>query len=155
MTLRTTMSDEELATWLARRRAKREPQRIWVLLGDPGVDCPQLSDALEPLRETCEVDLLEAGDRAERVANATAFEQPPNVLVFGDMHVILQDALVMGLCRRKDVRRVLVSTHRNDDLMEAAREFCTVDSHLILPECSPDLPVEICKAAGIDPSILS
>ena len=88
-------------------------------------------------------------------ANATAFEQPPNVLVFGDMHVILQDALVMGLCRRKDVRRVLVSTHRNDDLMEAAREFCTVDSHLILPECSPDLPVEICKAAGIDPSILS
>jgi hypothetical protein len=57
----------------------------------------------------------------------------PHVVLFGDMHVLLEDNLLQTVANRPGVHRVLVSTHDNPELVLSARQFCGFDRHLILP----------------------
>jgi hypothetical protein len=69
-------------------------------------------------------------------------EHPPWVIVFGGMHVILEDPLLAALAQTPEVSRLLVSTHANAELLDAAINFCGLDHHVTLPA-----PAEAVRAA--------
>lgn len=144
------MDDDELAQWLARRRA-RARRKVWVLAGDPAIDRPGVAAVLDQMCPNCHLEMLDGHTRSQRAAEASLLDSLPDVLLFGDLHVILQDELLSKLARVSDVTRVLLSTHHNDDLVGAAREFCTVDKHVVLPESEGEsaLATHLSEATGV------
>lgn len=63
----------------------------------------------------------------------------PQILVFGDMHVLREDRLLQTVATRAGVHRILVSTHRNPDMILQVQEFCGFDRQLVLPISRADV----------------
>lgn len=146
------MDDDELARWLARRRG-RSRRTVWVLAGDPAIDRPGVAAVLEQMCSNCRLEVLDGPTCAQRAASSTLLDDAPDVLVFGDLHVILQDELLSKLRLAPEVTRVLLSTHHNDDLVDAARAFCTVDRHVVLPESGAVLAADLSAATGVSATL--
>ncbi len=107
---------------------------LWVLTGDPAVRSPDVARALEALQSTMRV-LEIAADQRESLAATLSGEHsnPPWLVLFGGMHVILEDPLLAALARVPEVSRLMVSTHANSELLDNAINFCGLDHHLTLP----------------------
>jgi serine/threonine protein kinase len=107
---------------------------IWVLAGDPAVRNPAVLEALGVLRGTTHVLEIPADQRESLAASLTGEDaSPPWLVMFGGMHVILEDPLLAALARVPDVSRLMVSTHASSELLDAAINFCGLDHHLTLP----------------------
>lgn len=76
------------------------------------------------------------GCLGERVGST---QEWPHLLVFGDMHALMEDRLLQTAANRPQVHRILVSTHRNAELAETVREFCGFDRQLVLPITRADV----------------
>ena len=109
---------------------------VWVLLGDPGVGRDEVQSTLRAEAMMVEVAFLDEAARRARLQALLAEEvSPPSVVVFGDMHVLLQDELLRLVTRNREVVRLRVTTHDNDGLTQAAQAFCGFDFQVGLP-CS-------------------
>ncbi len=126
---------------------RRAPSRIWVLADDPALRGQALRSVLQEVGEETELSFLSTRRRAE-IASAVCTDRlaPPEVLVFGDMHVLLADPVLSALGSAPDVRRVLISTHYNAELLQEAESFCRVSTHVVLP-ATPQGVVERVRGA--------
>lgn len=120
---------------LSQRRLRSTGQPVvWVLSGDPALRKPPMTEVLLGLRRTMRVEEIAAEHNAalaERLRDET--ELPPWVVVFGGMHVILEDPLLAALARAPEVSRVMLSTHANAELLAAAINFSGLDQQVTLP----------------------
>jgi hypothetical protein len=109
-------------------RLPRRPT-VWVFTDDPAM---QRSNTVSRIEQVggYECLLLDASDR-EDLASLPTFPMP-DAVVFGDMHVLLEDP-VLHRCCEGGAGRILLSTHQNADLLDAAKAFCGFDHHLLLP----------------------
>ena len=82
------------------------------------------------MRSRC---LTKSRPRARSDALVEGKIKQPWVVLFGDLHVILQHRLLPTLRRVDITQRVLISAKLNAQMLEAAVNFCGVDRHLILP----------------------
>jgi hypothetical protein len=107
---------------------------VWVLAGDPALRKPPMTEVILGLRAGMQITEIAADQRA---ALATRLrdedELPPWLVIFGGMHVVLEDPVLNVLARAPEVARLLVSTHANADLLDAAINFCGIDQHVVLP----------------------
>jgi len=107
---------------------------VWVLTGDPALRKPPMPEVLMGLRGAMQVEEIAPDMRAALVARLRDdAEVPPWVVIFGGMHVVLEDGLLAALARAPEVTRLLLSTHANVGLLDAAINFCGVDQHVTLP----------------------
>ncbi len=106
---------------------------VWVLTGDPGIN----EDLLGVIRMAClKTDLITLGpeERATWCQRLLDQEVPePWLVVFGDMHVILQDDLLYSLAERGETTKLLISTHLNAELLQEATNFSGIDHHFTHP----------------------
>ncbi len=111
-----------------------ERPEIWVLDGAPAVERLEVSRALDSLGATHKVLHLDHIARAATMQRLVrGNEELPSCIVFGDLHVILEDPLLDLLRDVESVARVLICTHRNQEILTLATEFCVVDRHIELP----------------------
>ena len=116
---------------------------VWFLVGDPALRKPPVTEVMQRLRSTVRVEEISSDQGAMLAARLRGEEElPPWVVVFGGMHVILEDPLLALLARAPEVSRVLISTHANLELLEGAINFCGLDHQITLPAA----PAEVLSA---------
>jgi len=119
---------------LRRQSASVGLPTIWCLTGDPALHRPAVLAALESLRGSMRVEEVSADQReALTMALREGEAQPPWIVVFGGMHVILEDPLLMALSTAPEVSRLMISTHANAEILDTAINFCGMDQHVTLP----------------------
>lgn len=105
---------------------------IWVLADDPGTDDPSVRSAMQAVSGTAEVTFLDEVARTRAREDLLAGTiAPPWVLVFGDMHVLLEDELLRLLRDHGELSRLLVSTHLNAELIQTTVNYCGLDQSLL------------------------
>ena len=114
-------------------RSARTPS-VWVLTEDPALNQPCMRLAMAQLAGRYDLRLLDAAERQAVVRDfMKGTEEAPWVLLFGDLHVILQDELLSTLRGTAETSRLLVSTHLNPDLLQSTVNFAGLDHHVSLP----------------------
>ena len=107
---------------------------VWVLTGDPTTEHLIVEEAVSLLSPRCEVSLLSPEARESQLARfLEGRARPPWVVVFGDMHVLIQDALLSKLRWYPETTKVLLSSHLNPELLQTTVNFVGLDQHLTLP----------------------
>lgn len=113
---------------------------VWVLAGDPALRKPPMTEVILGLRSAMQIDEIVAEQRAALAARLRDEDElPPWLVIFGGMHVVLEDPVLAALARAPEVARLLVSTHANADLLDAAINFCGIDQHVVLPSSTARL----------------
>ncbi len=107
---------------------------VWVLAGDPALRKPPMTEVILGLRAGMQITEIAPDQRAALAARLREEDElPPWLVIFGGMHVVLEDPVLSALARAPEVARLLVSTHANADLLDAAINFCGIDQHVVLP----------------------
>lgn len=123
-----------------------ERARVWVLAGDPAIVRSGLADEAG-LLDNVDVCILDAKGRGQLLSAWFAETlNPPDVLVYGDMHVLLRDELLGVLGSAKGVRRVRVCTHENPELAAEARKYVGFDHQICLPVAMGELRTTLLTA---------
>lgn len=110
-----------------------EAPSVWILTEDPALDF----EFLQRLRRltahysVAEVVPSEAGAWADALASGAV--RQPWLVVFGDIHVIVQNPLLATLRDLSITQRMLVSARLNGAMLEAAVNYCGVDRHIVRP----------------------
>lgn len=118
-----------------------QPPMLWVFSDGPSTSWSTLAEVWNELEPTYEVVRLDAVARARALEDLrTGRSNPPWLVVFSDLHVLLGDPLLECLQQTGEVGRVLVSTHPNYDLLEATVNGCGLDRQVCLP-AEPDVIV--------------
>lgn len=106
---------------------------VWVLAGDPGVGRQEVRDALSRVGG-CDVRMLDEKARREAVARLEAGTlDPPWVLLFGDLHVLLEEPLLEATAESGETARMLISSHANAELLQSTINACGLDYQVCLP----------------------
>ncbi len=111
----------------------KEPE-VWALLGDPGMDRVDVRSGLGELRERWNLLLLDADGAKRKRLEHLSGSSPPAVIVFGDLHVLLQEQLLAEVCRHGETSRLLISTHPNMDLLNSTVNDCGLHAQICVPE---------------------
>lgn len=120
---------------------------IWVLDGAPAVNHEVVERALARSQDSFDIEHISQDQAEERLAQLESGEVlPPWVVLFGDMHVILESALLAHLSDRCTVSRILLSTHANADLFVEAAHYCGVDDQLTHPLEAADITASLERA---------
>jgi serine/threonine protein kinase len=133
-TSRTTLTGLHTVRW------SQEPVSLWVLDTDPVFSRPMVRSAIETLRQTMEVRVISSEQR-ELMGRLMREEKivPPWVVLYGDMDVIVEDALLAVLGASGEVSRVLLSTHVNAEMLQRSVNFSGCDQQIALPTTAPDV----------------
>ena len=108
--------------------------RIWLLEDDPAMTHGITRQAAAHLGERYEVRALGRADRELAVAELRSGRTtPPWVIVFGDLHVLLEDELLEYLSSSAEMSRMLISTHQNLELLQTSINNAGLDYHVTLP----------------------
>lgn len=106
---------------------------VWVFCNDPGVT----EETIRLIQSACvgtEVVRIDPEERTQWTDWLLSGHVPePWLVVFGDLHVILQDDLLYSLAERGEICKMLVSTHLNAEMLHSAANFAGVDHQLVLP----------------------
>ncbi len=115
----------------------------WVLAGDPGVDRPEVRDALARVGG-CDVQLLDEAARQQAVEGIEAGTlDAPWVLIFGDLHVLLEEPLLEATSAVGETARMLVSSHANTELLQSTINACGLDYQVCLPAAAEQIAVGV------------
>jgi serine/threonine protein kinase len=96
---------------------------------------PAVRSAVDILSARYDVTLLDKGDRsAARDDIAAGRAVTPWVVVFGDMHVLLEDDLLMELANSAETLTVLISAHLNVEMLQTAVNATGLRRHICLPQ---------------------
>jgi hypothetical protein len=106
---------------------------VWLFSGDPGTDQARVVDAAEMLSERYRVEWLDADARANKRVELLSGVEPPWVIVFGDLHVLLGEPLLEEARRQGETSRLLISTHANWELLDTSVNACGLHAQLCLP----------------------
>ncbi len=103
--------------------------RVWVFGGDPAIDQPQIEVAVGTLLERYDVMVLDAPQREQWLGHVGDLELPW-VVVFGDLHTLVEEPLLHELSLRGETARVLVSTHENVEMLSASVNAAGLDGQV-------------------------
>jgi serine/threonine protein kinase len=106
----------------------RKP-KVWVLSGDPGLDQPQTEVAIGMLLDRYEVTVLDAHQR-ELLQGRVSDVELPWVVVFGDLHTLVEEPILHEVRHRGETAHVLVSTHENVDMLSNSVNAAGLDAQL-------------------------
>ena len=123
-------------------------RRVWVFPDDPALQRPGVLQALKAALSTSVIEVIDADSRIQLSQAAHERDEWPDVVVFGDMPVLLEDRLLRTVATRENVLRVLVSTHYNPELVRTAQQYCGFDRHLALPLTPSDLRMAFERPVG-------
>jgi serine/threonine protein kinase len=115
-------------------------QAVWILGEDPVFAQPSVRQACEVLRArslVIEFPLSERRAVAEQLRDGTL--ATPAAVLFGDLPVLLEDPVLALLRERRDVGRLLLSTHSNAEMLSRSINFCGIDRHVCLPASVDDV----------------
>lgn len=119
---------------VVREPAGGKARAIWVLDDDPALAHETTRAALAELARDFEVRVLGQADRELALSELrSARLPPPCVVVFGNMHVLLEDPLLLALSPCAEASRMLIATHENLELLEASINWAGLDYYLTLP----------------------
>jgi serine/threonine protein kinase len=123
------------------RLHSRDRPTIWILNDDPAVGKPDFTEAIEPLLQDYELKVFNAVEKGDELVEQLKSGEllPPWLVLFGDMHVILELELLAVLSEWSNACKLLVSTHLNAELFQTATQFCGVDYHIHLPSSTEDI----------------
>lgn len=113
---------------------------VWFCAGDPGLDQDQVQLAVERLRQSYDVLVLDSSEREKKCASLTAAELPW-VIVFGDLHALLEEPLLAEASQHGETSRMLVSTHENLDLLTTTINSSGLDAQLCLGSDADELVI--------------
>ena len=112
------------------------PMEIWVLTDAPGIHQELIQAALD--LSAVEVRILPTQARSAMLSLLKKGRvNPPAVVVFSDLHAIIEDPLLRALDVLGLTARALLSTHLDAELLHNTLEFCGVD-HILIAPISPD-----------------
>ncbi len=115
---------------------------VWVLADGPGLSSPELEPAWSLLASTYEVVRLPPGEREGALNGLTSgATRLPWMIIFGDLHVLVNEPVLTYLMPTMEVGRLLVSTHPNYELLESSINVCGLDGHVCAP-VDPDALLE-------------
>lgn len=106
----------------------RKP-KIWVLSGDPALDQPQIEVAIGMLLERYEVNVVD-GHQREHLPGRIADLELPWVVVFGDLHTLVEEPVLQEVRQRGETARVLVSSHQNIDMLSTSVNAAGLDAQV-------------------------
>lgn len=113
---------------------------IWVLQDDPAFRHDRTVKLLSRLTRRYRIKHVGNKEGAALAKAISARKQHlPWVVLFGDLHVIINNPLLAVLRGRSELSRVLVSTHLNAEMMHATINACSLDQQLL---CT-DEPLEM------------
>lgn len=115
--------------------------KLWFFSGDPGLDQPIVDLAIGMLLERYEVVRLDATQR-ERLQTRLTETDLPWMVVFGDLHALLDEPLLAELSRHGETVRLLVSTHDNVEMLSTTINATGLDAQLSLGQ-RPEALVEL------------
>lgn len=109
---------------------------VWVMTGAPSIAQVTVQTALAQLAKEVDLRFLDEKSRASiRIELQQRRVAPPWVLVFGDLHALLGDALLADLACEGETMRMLVSSHINLELTQSTINTTGLDWQVCLP-CS-------------------
>ncbi len=113
---------------------------VWVLDGDPAISSPCVEDAIARLRKQYPVRIVAQSER-QLLADQLLQQDVtlPWIVIFGGMSVLVDDPLLRFLGTSVEVSRLLVSSHDNLELLQAAITQGGLDGHVSLPSESDDV----------------
>ena len=129
----STAANDEAAALLSAGKPS-----IWFCAGDPGLDQPQVRQAVEQLSEFYDVLVLDSQERDMHREGLTS-GRLPWIIVFGDLHALLEEPLLTEAGRHGETSRVLVSTHENIDLLTTTINSSGLDAQICLTSDAEDL----------------
>ncbi|PIV99387.1 MAG: hypothetical protein COW42_11160 [Deltaproteobacteria bacterium CG17_big_fil_post_rev_8_21_14_2_50_63_7] len=106
---------------------------VWILAGDPALDDTHVARLVKATAHYRVLVLDREKARATAESVKLGHAKLPWVVIFGDLHVILQVTLLNALRELPTTQRILVSAKLNAQMLEAAVNFCGTDRHLLLP----------------------
>jgi serine/threonine protein kinase len=113
----------------------QQPMNLWVLAQDPALTRPATQEALAVLKTRFEVSFVpqeEQENLSQRLVSGQV--APPWAVLFGDLQVILENHVLLALREVKESAKILLSTHRNPEMLQQSINFCGLDYHICLPE---------------------
>lgn len=117
--------------------------KVWLLSGDPGLDQPHVDVAVGKLLERYDVTVL---DPAQREHPAHFADQDlPWVVVFGDLHTLVEEPILHDPRMHGETARVLVSTHQNVDMLSTSVNATGLDAQVCL-DARVDVLVDVVDA---------
>lgn len=112
--------------------------RVWFFSDDPAIDQTTVQVAIAKLQLDAEVEVLDT-DARERKRESGLCEQPPWVVVFGELHALINDSLLDEVGRHGEVARILVSTHDNLELLRTSVNTSGLDGRYCVTSASDEL----------------
>jgi serine/threonine protein kinase len=126
-----------------------QPPSIWVLSQDPSMKSNEVVGALALLQDELSVSFIateDAPDFANRLESGALL--PPWIVIFGDMQVLIEDALLRSLSGFGCLAKILVSTHYNTEMLQHCVNFCGLDYHIALPSSQQDIIAAVHQMIG-------
>jgi serine/threonine protein kinase len=120
---------------------------VWVLNEDPAIDRLALVALAHAVKDVAELRILDHAERTWLAANADD-DMMPSVVLFGDLHIVLEEALLARIGEGSSTQRVLISKGLNPELLQRSINFCGVDRHICLPVSLEDLRKAVLAAVG-------
>jgi serine/threonine protein kinase len=111
--------------------SSRRPVSVWVFDGDPTLGRSHVLDALSDVSGHMEVRHLGEADRElaiEELVNGKV--SAPWIVIFGTLHVVLEDPLLRLLKTTPETSRVLVSPHEDYELLHRSVNDVGLDAQL-------------------------
>lgn len=123
-------------------RSTRKP-KVWLLSGDPGLDQPHVEVAVGMLLERYDVTILDSAQREH--PGHFADQDLPWVVVFGDLHTLVEEPILQDTRMHGETARVLVSTHENVDMLSTSVNAAGLDAQVCL-NARADVLVDVVDA---------
>lgn len=111
--------------------------KVWFFSQDPAIDKDTVQDTIALLCTSMDVEVLDSDAREAKRAGLDA--ELPWVVVFGDLHALLNDPLLEEAGRRGELARVLVSTHDNLELLRSSVNASGLDGRFCVTQPASEL----------------
>ena len=122
------------------------PVTIWVMDGDPSFELPVMTDALAELSSNFEVRRLGEADRELAIEELTSGRiTPPWVVLFGGIHVLVEEPLLKVLATSAEVSRMLLLGGSSYELLQKTINDVGLDHYLCAPQSAEHIVESITK----------
>jgi hypothetical protein len=112
--------------------------RVWFFSDDPAIDQAAVQDAIAALRVHMDVEVLDT-DAREVKRDVGLDAESPWVVVFGDLHSLINEPLLEEASRRGEMARILVSTHDNLELLRTSVNNSGLDGRFCVTKATTEL----------------
>lgn len=111
--------------------SSRRPVSVWVFDGDPTLGRSRVLEALSDVSGQMEVRHLGDADRELAIEELVSGKvSAPWIVIFGTLHVVLEDPLLKLLKTTPETSRVLVSPHEDYELLHRSVNDVGLDAQL-------------------------